>query len=106
VAGDRFVLLDELRRGRLVVERSLGDAGELAVVAVVEDREELPIAGQAVSQPRPGQRVGEVVGGEARLALLAVGDDRLAGRLESLDRVLRGLILRSLEIIEPILPSS
>jgi len=53
-------------------------------VAVVEDGEELTVAGEAVGQPCPGQGVGEVVGGKAGLALLAVGDVRFARGLEAL----------------------
>ena len=74
----RLVLLDELRREGLVAERPAGQARELAVVAVVEDREELAVAGEVVGEAGAGERVGDRVGGEARLALLAVGDDRLA----------------------------
>ena len=83
VRGDLHVLLDELRGVGLVAERPAGQPRELAVVAVVEDREELPVAGEIVGQAGAGQRVGDRVGGEARLALLAVGDDRLTGRLQA-----------------------
>ena len=75
-------------------------------MTVVEDREELAVAGEAVGQAGPGQGVGEVVGGKARLPLLAVGDDRLAGRLQALDRVLGGFVLRGLQLSKAILPSS
>jgi hypothetical protein len=53
------------------------------VVAVVEDREELAVAGEVVGEAGARERVGDRVGGEARLALLAVGDDRLAGLLQA-----------------------
>ena len=78
-----LVLLDELRRERLVAERAAGQPRQLAVMAVVEDREVLAVAGEVVGQPGARERVGDRVGGEARLALLAVGDDRLARRLEA-----------------------
>ena len=65
-----------------------GQARQLAMVPVVEDREELAVAGEVVREAGARERVGDRVGREARLALLAVGDDRLAGRLEALDRVL------------------
>ena len=88
VGGDRAVLLHELGRERLVAERPARQARELAVVAVVEDREVLAVAGEVVGQPGARERVGDRVGREARLALLAVGDDRLADLLEPADRVL------------------
>jgi len=53
------------------------------VVAVVEDREELPVARQVVGQTRARERVRDRVRGEAGLPLLAVGDDRLAGLLQT-----------------------
>ena len=90
---DRPVLLDELRGERLVAERAAGQPRQLAVMAVVEDGEELAVAGEVVGQAGARERVGDRVGGEARLALLAVGDDRLAGRLQALDRVLGGRVL-------------
>ena len=96
---DRRVLLDELRGEGLVAERAAGQPRQLAVMAVVEDREELPVAGEVVGQPGAGQRVGDRVGGEARLALLAVGDDRLAGRLQAPDRVLGGGVLLGLQLL-------
>src|SRR6476646_5890261 len=98
VRGDLPVLLDELRREGLVAEGAAGQAGQLAVVAVVEDREELAVAREVVGEAGAGQRVRDRVRGEARLALLAVGDDRLAGRLEALDGVLGGLVLQRLEL--------
>jgi hypothetical protein len=67
------------------------------VVAVVEDREELAVAGEVVRQAGAREGVGERVRREARLALLAVRDDRLAGGLEPLDRVLRRGVLLGLE---------
>ena len=70
------------------------------MVSVVEDREELAIAGEVVGQTRAGQRVGDRVGREARLALLAVGDDRLADALKALDRVGGRLVLLRLEVLE------
>ena len=97
LGGDRLVLLDELRGERLVAERAAGEARELAVVAVVEDREELAVAGEVVGEAGAGQRVGDRVGREARLALLAVGDVGLAGLLEALDRVLGGRVLLGLQ---------
>jgi hypothetical protein len=68
-------------------------------MAVVEDGEELAVAGQVVGQAGARQRVGDRIGGEARLALLAVGDDRLAGLLEALDRVLGGRVLLGLQLV-------
>ena len=97
LGGDRAVLLDELRRVGLVAERAAGQPRQLAVVAVVEDREELAVAGEVVGQAGAGERVGDRVGGEARLALLAVGDDRLAGLLQAPDRVLGRLVLLGLQ---------
>ena len=88
----------ELRRVRLVAERAAGQPRELAMVAVVEDREELPVAGEVVREAGARERVGDRVGREARLALLAVGDDRLTGLLEALDRVLGRRVLLGLEL--------
>jgi hypothetical protein len=70
-----------------------------AMTAVVEDGEELAVAGEVLGEAGPRERVGDRVCREARLALLAVGDDRLAGRLEALDRVLGGLVLQRLELL-------
>src|SRR6202042_3200354 len=73
---------------------------QLTVVAVVEDREELAVAGETVGESSTRERVGQVVRREARLALLAIGHDRLAGRLEPLDRVLGRLVLLSLQRVK------
>ena len=75
-------------------------------MAVVEDREELPVAGQVVGQTGAGERVRDRVGREARLALLAVGDDRLTDLLEAPDRVLGRGVLLGLELRPLILPWS
>ena len=99
LARDRLVLLDELRGEGLVAERAAGQPRQLTVVAVVEDGEELPVAGEVVGQAGARERVGDRVGGEARLALLAVGDDRLARRLQALDRVVGGGVLLGLELV-------
>ena len=104
LAGDRLVLLDELGGERLVAERAAGQARELAVVTVVEDGEELSVAGEVVGEAGAGQRVGDRVGGEARLALLPVGDTGLAGLLEAPDRVLGRLVLLGLQRGEVDLP--
>ena len=98
VRRDRAVLGHELRRERLVAERPAGQPRELAVVAVVEDREELAVPREVVGQARARQRVGDRVRREARLALLPVGHDRLAGRLQPLDRVRRGRVLLGLQL--------
>jgi hypothetical protein len=45
VLGDLLVLLDVLRREMLVPERPFGYSRQLTMVAVVEDREVLAIAG-------------------------------------------------------------
>ena len=97
VAGDRLVLLDELGRERLVAERAAGQPRQLAVVTVVEDREELAVAGEMVGQAGARERVGDRVGGEARLPLLTIGDVRLPGLLQPPDRVLRRLVLLDLQ---------
>ena len=97
LARERLVLLDELGGEGLVAERAAGQARELAVVAVVEDGEELAVAGEVVGEAGARERVGDRVGGEARLALLAVGDVGLAGLLEPPDRVLGRLVLLGLE---------
>ena len=99
VRRDRAVLLDELRRERLVAERAAGEPRQLAMVAVVEDREELPVAGQVVREARAGQRVRDRVRREARLPLLPVGDDRLPDLLEPPDRVRRRLVLLGLQLL-------
>ena len=49
------------------------------------------------ARPGAGQRVRQRIGGEARPTLLAVGDDRRAGGLQVLDRVLDGRVLLLLE---------
>ena len=78
MSGRLDVLLDELGRVGLVAERSPGQPRQLAMMAVIEDREELPVPGQVLGQAGAGERVRDRVRREARLPLLAVGDDRLA----------------------------
>jgi len=97
-------LLERLRRKRLVAERAAGQARQLPVVTVGEDREVLSPAGEVVSQAGAGQRVGNGIRGEARPTLLPVGDDRRAGRLASGDGVQNGLVLLGLELILGDLP--
>ena len=97
---DRLVLADELRRVGLVAKRATRDARQLAVVAVVEDGEELPVTREVVGQAGARQRVGDRVGGKARLPLLAIGHDRLARVLQAMDRVLGCLVLLSLQVGE------
>jgi hypothetical protein len=80
------------------VERAARQPGQLAVVPVVEDREELAVAGEVVGEADARERVGDRVRREARLALLAVGDDRLARRLQAVDGVLRRRVLRRDEL--------
>ena len=58
------------------------------MMAVIEDREELPVPGQVLGQAGAGERVRDRVRREARLPLLAVGHDRLARRLQAPDRIL------------------
>ena len=71
----------------LVPERAAGQARQLAVMAVGEDREILAVAARWFgARPVPARVSVERIGGEARCALLAVGDDRRAGRLHPLDR--------------------
>src|SRR3954449_13140121 len=62
------------------------EPASVAVIGRVERAGPREVAGQAGA----GKRFGDRVGGEARLALLAVGDDRLAGGLQAPDRVLGG----------------
>ncbi|HEX4625858.1 MAG TPA: hypothetical protein VH231_15525 [Solirubrobacteraceae bacterium] len=98
--GDRPVLLDEFRGVGLVAERAAGDPRQLAVVAVVEDGEELAVAGQVVGQAGAGQRVGDRIGGKARLALFPVGHHRLTRGLQPLDRIFGRLVLLGLQVRE------
>ncbi len=93
MGGDGLVLLDELRGVGLVAERAAGEPRQLTVMSIVKDREELPVAREVVAQPRAGERVRQGISGKARLALLAIGHDRLAGLLEAPDRVLRRGVL-------------
>jgi hypothetical protein len=44
-------------------------------MAIVEDREELSVAREILRESGASEGVGDRVGGKARLALLAVGDD-------------------------------
>jgi hypothetical protein len=74
------------------------------VVPVVEDREVLAVAREVVGQPGAREGVRDRVRREARLALLAVGDDRLADLLEAPDRVLGGGVLLRLEVLPGDLP--
>src|ERR1044072_7411053 len=61
---------------------------------VGEDGEELAARAERRGETGPGQRVRDRVGGERGPPLLAVGDDRGAGGLVAVDRVLdRGVLL-------------
>jgi len=74
-------------------------------VAVSEDRKVLAsVPGQLVGEPGSGQGVGDRVRGEARPPLLAVGNDRLAGRLPALDGVPDRRVLLGFELIVGDLP--
>ena len=89
----------------LVRGRAAGEPGQLPVVTVGEDGEVLPAGpGQMIGQPGACQRVGDRVGGEARPPLLAVGDDRLAGRLQVLDRIRDRLVLLGFQLVVGDLP--
>jgi hypothetical protein len=69
------------------------------MIAVVEDGEVLTVQGEVLGGAGPRQGVREVVRREARLPVLAVGDERLAGRLQPLDRVLSRLVLGGYELL-------
>jgi hypothetical protein len=58
------------------------------MVPVVEDREELAFAREVGAKSGARERLCQRVGGETRLALLSVGDDRLCGLFEPVNRVL------------------
>jgi len=75
-------------------------------VTVGEDREELPAGAEVVGQPGAREGVGDGIGGEARPALLAVGDDRRPGCLPARDGVFDGLVLKRLDAPFVILPAS
>src|ERR1700733_14728434 len=66
---------------------------------VVEDRKELPVARQIGSEARAGERVRQRVCGEARLALLTVGNNRFANPPQSPDRVGGSVVLRRDELL-------
>ena len=68
-------------------------------MAVGEDGEILAVAGEMIGEAGARQGVGERIGGEARPALLAVGDDRRPGRLHPPDRVDGGFLLLGLELV-------
>ena len=92
-------LFDILGRIGLVLERPAGQARQLPMMAVGEYGEILPVRREIVGEPGSGQRIGERIGREARHALLAIGDDGLAGRLRALDRIEAGGILLPLEVL-------
>jgi hypothetical protein len=96
---DLDVLLDELGCVALVPEGAAGDARQLTVMAIVEDGEVLAVEGEVVGGAGPRQGVREVIGRETRLPVLTVGDVRLAGRLQPLDRVLSRRVLRGYELL-------
>jgi hypothetical protein len=75
-------------------------------MAVVEDREEPAVPREVVGEAGARERVRDRVRREARLALLAVGDDRLPGRLQALDRVLRRSVLLRLQLGPLVVPWS
>ena len=105
LAGQPDRLAQRVRRVGLVPERPAGEPRQLPPVPVGKDREVLaPVPGQLVGKPGSGQGVGDRVRREARPPLLAVGDDRLAGRLPTLDRVPDRLVLLSFELIVGDLP--
>jgi len=56
-------------------------------MAVGKDGEILPVACEVIGKAGSGERVSQRISGEARHALLAVGDDRRARCLHALDRV-------------------
>ena len=92
-AGHFDGFFDKLARIEIVAERAAGHLGQLAIVAIGKDREILPSGGKVRRQSGAGERVGDRIGGEARDALLAVGDDRRASRFEALKGIGDGGIL-------------
>ena len=91
--GDPHRLLDVARGVGVVAEAAVGQLRKLPVVPVGEEREILPARHQFLVHARAGERVGERIGREAGLMLLAVRDDRGARGLHPDDRVAAGLVL-------------
>src|SRR5262249_257046 len=88
-----------VRRVGLVVERPAGQARQLPMMAVGEDREVLSATGQVWREASPGQGVGDGVRRKAGPALFAVRNDWRAGRLEVCDGVADCLVLPNFEFV-------
>ena len=78
VVGEGLGCFEVVVGVRLVFERAGGEAGELPVVAVVEDGEVLAVGGKVGGEASAGQSVGDGVGGEGGGALFAISDERFA----------------------------
>ena len=91
--GHGLGLLDILRGIGLVFERPAGQARQLAMVAVGKNGEILAVTRKVFGKAGARQRVGDRIGGKARHALLAVGDDRRAGRRHAFQAVGAGRVL-------------
>jgi hypothetical protein len=63
------------------------------MMAIGKEREILTIGREVFRQPGSGQRIRQRVGRETRGALLAVGDNRSAGRFHPLDRIATSQVL-------------
>src|SRR5260370_40982726 len=68
-------------------------------MGVGEDGEILPVACEMIGKAGSGERVSQGISGEARNALLAVGDDRRARCLHALDRVEARGVLRLRQLL-------
>ncbi|KAL8965157.1 MAG: hypothetical protein Q9183_003998, partial [Haloplaca sp. 2 TL-2023] len=79
---------------RLVLERTTGQARQLAMMPVIEDGKVLPIGGEVCGQPGTAKGVDDGICSKRGGALFAVGDQGLARGGHLHHRLLGGLVLR------------
>src|SRR5262249_31140972 len=88
-----------VRRVGLVVERPAGQAWQLPMMAVGEDREVLSATGQVRRETSPGQGVGDGVRRKAGPALFAVRNDWCAGLLQVRNGIPDRVVLEGFELL-------
>jgi len=91
--------LEVVRRVGLVLERALGETGELAMVTVIEDGEVLAVSGETIGKAGTHESIGERIGGEGGSTLLAIGNNGMPGTFEILEGIDDRLFLSSVELL-------